>query len=396
MLFVLILIADCAYGQKTACCAIALNYSCYQVRACVFLDQSIDFARSAHRTVREVCGKTQNTIRIHLSWKMDMRAAEAARIKRNVKILEGNLFNMAAVKRFINRIPGIKMLFKSRHSWPAGGKRFCMAVVLCLFIFIALDKRLTVRTYRETTSFVQEPVRLAVITDLHAGMYGEGQKDLLDAVSRQEPDVVLLAGDIADDEVPDDGVWMLLSQLSGKYLCFYVSGNHEFWSGRAEEVKRKMRTYGVEVLEGEGRLLEVRGQKLQIFGVDDPDRFGKGARLTDGTSEEWQAQLVCCEEQRKEGVYSILLSHRPELVQDYEDSGFDLVISGHAHGGQIRIPWIVNGLYAPNQGWFPEYAGGRYALGAHTAMIVSRGLCRNELPRVFNRPELVVVDIVPA
>ena len=144
MLFVLILIADCTYGQKTACCAIALNYSCYQVRACVFLDQSIDFARSAYRTVREVCGKTQNTIRIHLSWKMDMRAAEAARIKRNVKILEGNLFNMAAVKRFINRIPGIKMLFKSRHSWPAGGKRFCMAVVLCLFIFIALDKRLTV------------------------------------------------------------------------------------------------------------------------------------------------------------------------------------------------------------------------------------------------------------
>lgn len=100
--------------------------------------------QNTERTVREVCGKTQNTIRIHLSWEMDMRAAEAARIKRNVKILEGNLFNMAAVKRFINRIPEIKTLFKSRHSWPAGGKRFCMAVVLCLFIFIALDKRLTV------------------------------------------------------------------------------------------------------------------------------------------------------------------------------------------------------------------------------------------------------------
>ena len=98
----MILIADCTYGQKTACCAIALNYSCYQVRACVFLDQSIDFARSAHRTVREVCGKTQNTIRIHLSWEMNMRAAEAARIKRNVKILEGNLFNMAALKADIH------------------------------------------------------------------------------------------------------------------------------------------------------------------------------------------------------------------------------------------------------------------------------------------------------
>ena len=298
------------------------------------------------------------------------------------------MFDADAIKGFLDQM-------KSKSQWSTAGKIFCLAAVLCLFIFIALDKRLTVRTYQETTPFLREPVRLTVITDLHAGIYGEGQKDLLDAISRQEPDAVLLAGDIADDEVPGDGVWMLVSKLGGKYPCFYVSGNHEFWSGRAEEVKQEMETYGVEVLEGEGRLLEVQGQKLQIFGVDDPDCFGNGARLTDGTSEEWQAQLASCKYQREEGVYSILLSHRPELVQDYKDSGFDLVISGHAHGGQIRIPWILNGLYAPNQGWFPEYAGGRYELGEHTTMIVSRGLCRNELPRVFNRPELVVVEIIP-
>ena len=78
-----------------------------------------------------------------------------------------------------------------------------------------------------------------------------------------------------------------------------------------------------------------------------------------------------------------------------KDSGFDLAISGHAHGGQIRIPLILNGLYAPNQGWFPAYAGGRYRLNESTVLIVSRGLCRNELPRVFNRPELVMVEIEP-
>ena len=270
-----------------------------------------------------------------------------------------------------------------------------MAVVLCLSALIALDKRLTVRTYRERTSLLQEPVRLAVITDLHAGIYGEAQQNLLRAVRRQEPDAVLLVGDIADDEVPDDGVWMMLSELAGDYPCFYVSGNHEFWSGRAGEIKEGIEAYGVEVLEGEGCMLEVRGQKLQIFGVDDPDCFGGGARLTDGSSEAWQAQLAACESQREEGVYSVLMSHRPELVQDYEDSGFDLAVSGHAHGGQIRIPLILNGLYAPNQGWFPAYAGGRYRLNESTVLIVSRGLCRNELPRVFNRPELVMVEIEP-
>ena len=90
----------------------------------------------------------------------------------------------------------------------------------------------------------------------------------------------------------------------------------------------------------------------------------------------------------------MLLSHRPELVDIYRGSGFDLVVSGHAHGGQVRIPGLVNGLFAPCQGWFPQYAGGVYALGS-TTLVVSRGLCRNELPRVFNRPELVVLTLSP-
>jgi len=94
-------------------------------------------------------------------------------------------------------------------------------------------------------------------------------------------------------------------------------------------------------------------------------------------------------------VYSILLSHRPERVEAYHSSGFDLVVAGHAHGGQVRIPGILNGLYAPNQGFYPKYADGRYALG-ETLMIVGRGLSRSGLPRVFNPPELVIIDVEPA
>ncbi len=268
------------------------------------------------------------------------------------------------------------------------------AAFLCLLLAHAFSKRLVIRRYEETSPLLENTVRMAVITDLHAGIYGDGQDELLGALQKEDPDVILLVGDIADDEVPDDGVWMLLSEISGAYPCFYVSGNHEFWSGRAEALKQKIEEYGVEVLEGEGRTLEINGTKLQIFGVDDPDCFGGGARLTDGSSPEWQEQLAACEAARRDSIYSVLMSHRPELVQDYENSGFDLVVSGHAHGGQIRIPLILNGLFAPNQGWFPSYAGGRYLLG-DTAMIVSRGLCRNELPRIYNRPELVIVEAGP-
>ena len=96
-------------------------------------------------------------------------------------------------------------------------------------------------------------------------------------------------------------------------------------------------------------------------------------------------------------TFSILLTHRPERVEDYTGRGFDLVLAGHAHGGQWRLPGLINGLIAPNQGLFPRYAGGRYALDGDTTMIVSRGLAREStrIPRLFNRPELVVVDILP-
>ena len=96
------------------------------------------------------------------------------------------------------------------------------------------------------------------------------------------------------------------------------------------------------------------------------------------------------------GKFSVLLAHRPERIEDYLQYPFDLIVSGHAHGGQWRIPGILNGLLAPNQGFFPPYAGGQYDF-ADTTLIVSRGLAREStrIPRIFNRPELVVIDLVP-
>ena len=162
-----------------------------------------------------------------------------------------------------------------------------MVLVLLLAavcLMAACSQKLAVQYYAEETDKVTEPVRLAVLTDLHSTFYGKGQEELIHTLDRQEPDVVLLVGDIADDEVPHDGTKALLSAIGGRYPCFYVTGNHEYWSGEAEEIKEMIASYGVTVLEGESRFLNAGEQKIQICGVDDPDGFGRWFGLDSGTT----------------------------------------------------------------------------------------------------------------
>ncbi len=268
------------------------------------------------------------------------------------------------------------------------------AAVLAVLCVTALWQGLTVKVYTETTDKVSSPIRMVVLTDLHSTFFGYEQETLIKAIRKQKPDVILLVGDIADDETPHDGTKQLLSVIGTEYPCYYVSGNHEYWSGEVDLIKGMIRSYGVTVLEGDSKVIQIGNQKLRFCGVDDPERFSPKYFVDNGSAKSWQAQLDSCKAEAGDDTFSILLSHRPELTEKYRDSGFDLVLAGHAHGGQVRIPGLLNGLYAPNQGSFPKYAGGRYELG-NTTMIVSRGLSKARIPRVFNPPELVVVNLEP-
>ena len=281
----------------------------------------------------------------------------------------------------------MKTLRKRWKIWLAAG-----AVLAALAVW-ALWTGLAVRTYTLETAKLDQPVRLLLLTDLHSTVHGREQQALIDLVRAQAPDAVLLAGDIADDEVPHRGTELLLAAVAGEYPCFYVTGNHEFWAEDTEEILEMFRRYGVTVLAGTWSDLTVRGQTIRIFGVDDPEGFeaAPGEAVPAGWLEQWET----CRSGLEEGTFSVLLSHRPELTELYRGSGFDLVVSGHAHGGQVRVPLLLNGLYAPNQGFFPRYAGGLYDLDG-TALAVSRGLSISRLPRVFNPPEAVVIDLVPA
>ncbi len=207
---------------------------------------------------------------------------------------------------------------------------------------------------------------------------------------KEKPDIILLGGDIFDDELSDRKTLELLSGLGKFNHTYYVSGNHEIWSDRYDQMLEHLRQQNVVVLSGDSSRVDVRGQSITISGIDDPEYFQKY-----DTSESLLDQLEDIKGKQISTDFQVLLAHRPELIDTYQKYGFDLVLSGHAHGGQWRVPYLVNGVFAPNQGFLPKYAGGLYEV-ENSYFIVSRGLAKEStrVPRFFNRPEIIIVDLV--
>ena len=268
-------------------------------------------------------------------------------------------------------------------------KYFILILVLLLLaatVVQAFSTKLAKRRYEIVSPKVSAPVKIALITDLHNCLYGSRQAELVQAIEDESPNAVILAGDIIDDRnISNDNTIFLLEQIADKFPCYYVTGNHEIWKGNIEDTKQLFSDYGVTVLDGKSEVLDVNGQKINICGVDDPDI---GAEFWDQLSSALNGINL--------DDFTILAAHRPELIENYLSYDYDLILSGHAHGGQWRLPGLINGLYAPNQGWFPKYAGGLYPF-QNATMVVSRGLAKNlnKIPRIFNRPEAVFINIVP-
>lgn len=274
---------------------------------------------------------------------------------------------------------------RKKHRWilPA-------LAILVVLTLIALDERLILRTYTVASPKLTAEVRLAVVTDFHSS---DNADDVVAMVASCAPDAVLLVGDLFDDDTanrPPERTLSLMRQLSAQYPCYYVSGNHEAWTGEMDALYQQTEEAGVTVLRMSSGVLTVRGQRIALCGIPDPyEMVFSGAPDT-------EEQLRQALEDVDSADFTVLLAHRPELLAKYAQFPLDLVVSGHAHGGQVRIPGVLNGLYAPNQGWFPKLAGGAYTQDG-TTLIVSRGLAvRTRLPRIFNRPEVVLVRCVPA
>ena len=274
---------------------------------------------------------------------------------------------------------------RKKHRWILP-----VLAILVVLTLIALDERLILRTYTVVSPKLTAEVRLAVVTDFHSS---DNADDVVAMVASCAPDAVLLVGDMFDDDIanrPTERTLSLMRQLSAQYPCYYVSGNHEAWMGEMDALYQQTEEAGVTVLRMSSGVLTVRGQRIALCGIPDPyEMVFSGAPDT-------EEQLRQALEDVDSADFTVLLAHRPELLAKYAQFPLDLVVSGHAHGGQVRIPGVLNGLYAPNQGWFPKLAGGAYTQDG-TTLIVSRGLAvRTRLPRIFNRPEVVLVRCVPA
>lgn len=248
-------------------------------------------------------------------------------------------------------------------------------------------------SYELTSDKLTDSIRIVFVSDLHSCRYGgRDQKTLMKAIDAAEPDIVLFGGDAVDHVGDLKDVCSIMKQVREKYPCGYAPGNHEVMRHDLSSVYDMVTNEaGVPLLLGKDSLdITVKGQQISIFGIIDAWEYGvKGTQLDN------------VREKLDKDRYIILLAHQPEQIDEYlaEGDDFDLVLSGHAHGGQWRIPGILEqGLYAPDQGLFPKRTSGIFHEG-NTVQIVSRGLSRPArmaiIPRYFNHPELSVIEIKP-
>ena len=219
--------------------------------------------------------------------------------------------------------------------------------------------------------------RIAQVSDLHnAGFW----QDVAEALRQIQPDIIVLTGDLIDSGRTDvDAALAFAEQAAQIAPCYFVSGNHEAWSpGHWEKLREGLKQSGIVLLENDRVRLELGGEHLTLLGLSDSSFGGDHARVL--------GELAAGE------GYKILLSHRPERMGLYAEADIDLVFSGHAHGGQFRIPFL-GGVIAPDQGFFPEDDSGLYEQDG-TAMLVSRGIGNSIIPlRICNRPEILVAQL---
>jgi len=274
-------------------------------------------------------------------------------------------------------------------------KKYIILLIVCVLLASAFYNGLLTRKYTIKTDKADEGAQasIVVLTDLHNTFYGDNQEKLIAKIKKQKPDLILLIGDMIDNALATIGTEKLLEGIKGIAPIYYVTGNHEFWTGKSDEVISLIESCGVNVLRNETRDVVINGIPITLCGTDDPDVIhysteDKYKNMQDSN------ELLKVFDEINEDSFNILMAHRPERIEEYKKYDFDLVLSGHAHGGQVRIPLLLNGLFAPDQGWFPKYAGGRYKHDGLTH-IVSRGLSISpRLPRIFNPPEVVVVKII--
>lgn len=273
-------------------------------------------------------------------------------------------------------------------------KTICIlsGILLILIVWVAWgNAALELNTYTISSCGLPDAFdcyRIAQISDLHNAEFGDGNQRLLDMLREAEPDMIAITGDLIDSRKTNIAVALAFAEEAVRIApCYYVSGNHEARVPEYRELKAGLEAAGVTVLDDARVEIEISGKSITIIGVNDPS-FLADYLTSDAAVMDRKLSVLSSED----ASFTILFSHRPELFDTYAAHDMDLVLTGHAHGGQFRLP-LIGGLIAPNQGLFPKYDDGLYSEG-NTNMIVSRGLGNSIIPfRFNNRPEVVLIEL---
>lgn len=272
---------------------------------------------------------------------------------------------------------------------------FCtLTVLLALIIWTAwgntalMVNSFTVSSDRIPAGF--SGYRIAQVSDLHNAEFGTGNTKLLQAIFESTPNIIVITGDLIDMNHTNMDTALEFAKNAVQIApVYYVNGNHEAALSQYDELKAGLKSVGVTVLEDETINLEHNGGTITLVGLSDPN-FTIRNDVFDETPA--MVSTILNDLMENENGYTILLSHRPELFETYVSCGVDLVLSGHAHGGQFRLP-LIGGLVAPNQGFFPKYDAGLYT-DNDTNMVVSRGIGNSIIQvRFNNRPEVVLIEL---
>lgn len=230
---------------------------------------------------------------------------------------------------------------------------------------------------------------LCHITDLHDANFGDKQADLMKIIKDGNPDIIVFTGDFIDASRYDlDNSMNLIRGIIDIAPIYYVSGNHEVSTNEYVNIIQSLDEAGVIIMENQFEFIYKNEEVIKLIGIADYDTFVFD-RLYDVANTLFDSELKRISDGDE---FKILLSHRPELFDTYVNNNIDLIFTGHAHGGQFRLP-IIGGIIAPNQGVFPEYTSGFYYKNS-TSMYVNRGLGNSVIPlRVFNNPEVLFLTL---
>lgn len=266
-----------------------------------------------------------------------------------------------------------------------------LALIAAAAEFLIKDSRedLEISRYEVASQKLPESFdgfKIVQLSDLHGAEFGEDGMELVEKVKELEPDIIALTGDFVTDEGDLAAVKKLAGRLTELCPVYFVSGNHEFGSGLAVKVRNILERAGVKYLSNEYLTINRGEDEILLGGVEDPLAYA------DMLSPDELAQKM---NDAAPDAFKILLGHRNYWMTEYPELPVDLIFCGHAHGGLIRIPG-VGGLIGTDRRLFPDFDAGQFNNGRYT-LIVSRGLGNSvPIPRIFNRPEIVCVELSSA